>query len=229
MNLEQHFIGKISGNLAFFRQMPNSTYKFQCPYCQTSGRHKSGRALKDGDCASYFYEKQSVINFRCHKCGIGKQFHTFLKDHFPNEFIAYVQERERRGTTGKGHNCPTLANALESVGKLKFGKPVFDKQHAHQEPTPPQEEESSRTQQDRSCGNPPKVQILPRMRSPQQQAGCQAHINRLIKQKHERARRRRGDLWWSSARGGLTNGEYMRTMHLSAKSTTIPIILNQHE
>ena len=123
------------------------------------------------------------------------QFHSLLKDHFPDEFISYVQERERRGTTGKGHNCPTLADALESVGQLKFGKPVFDKQEINQEPIPPKEEETSQPQQDQSCDNPPKVQKLPRMKSPEQQAGCQAHINRLIKQKHERARRRRGDLW----------------------------------
>lgn len=45
------------------------------------------------------------------------------------------------------------------------------------------------------CGKPPKVQKLPPMTSPQQQSGCQAHINHLIKQKHERARRRRDDLW----------------------------------
>ena len=196
MNLEKQFIGKISGNLAFFRQMPNSTYKFQCPYCQTSGRHKSGRALKDDERVSYFYEKKGAINFKCYQCGIGNQFHTFLKDHFPDEFIAYVQERERRGSTGKGHNCPTLANALESIGGVIFKKPVFKKKETNQEPnTANEEKEASPPQQDQSCGNPPKIQILPRIKSPEQQAGCQAHINRLIKQKHERARRRRGELW----------------------------------
>ena len=195
MNLEQHFIGKISGNLAFFRQMPSSAYKFQCPYCQVSGWNKSGRALKDYECVSYFYEKKGAINFKCHQCGTGNQFHNFLKDHFPNEFIAYVKEREQRGTTGKGHNCPTLANAIESIGGAMFTKPDFRKQQANQEPKTAKEEEASPPQQDQGCGNPPKVQKLPRMKSPEQQAGCQSHINRLIKQKHERARRRRGDLW----------------------------------
>ena len=110
------------------------------------------------------------------------------------EFIAYVKEREERGTTGKAHNCPTLRNALESIGGAMFKKPVFRKQETNQELNKAKEEKSSPPKQDQGCGNPPKVQKLPPMKSPQQQAGCQAHINRLIKQKHERARKHRGDL-----------------------------------
>ena len=195
MNLEQHYALKVSGNLQHFRQMPNGTYKFQCPYCQRGAQHKSGRAWKEEDWVAYFYEIEGATNFKCHKCGEHMQFHYFLKDHFPKEFIAYVKEREERGTTGKGHNCPTLANALKSISGRMFKKPVFRKQETNQETNTSKEGKASPPKQDQGCGNPPKVQKLPPMRSPQQQSGCQAHINHLIKQKHERARRRRGDLW----------------------------------
>ena len=96
------------------------------------------------------------------------------------------------GTTGKRHNCPTLANALESIGELQFEKPVFRKQEHN---TANEEKEASPPQKDQGCGNSPKFQKLPPMRSPEQQAGCQGRINHLIKQKHERERKQRGDLW----------------------------------
>ena len=195
MNLEHQFAGEISGNLLYFRQMPNGTYKFQCPYCQRGARHKSGRAWKDRDCASYFYEREGALNFSCHKCGTKRQFHNFLKDHFPNQFIAYVKEREQRGTTGKGHNCPTLTNALESIGGAMFAKPDFRKQQTKQEPKTEKAEKASLPQPDQGCGNPPKFQKLEGMKSPEQQAGCQSRMNHLIKQKRERERKRRGDLW----------------------------------
>ena len=209
MNLEQKFMDKISSGLPFFRQMPNSSYKFQCPYCQTSGRHKSGRALKDIDCASYFYEKKGVINFICYKCGMGNQFHNFLKDHFPNEFISYVQEREKRGTTGKGHNCPTLANALESIGRLKFDKPVFNlKQDDNGGDTSDniEKQSSTRTAEDSSDtkeddakyiiyeGQRYKLTHCSPATTPQALAGHGAPINRVMNRRERMRRERRGDL-----------------------------------
>lgn len=210
MNLEQQFTGKISGNLAFFRQMPNSTYKFQCPYCQASGRHKSGRALKDDERVSYFYEKKGAINFKCYQCGIGNQFHTFLKDHFPDEFIAYVQERERRGTTGKGHNCPTLANALETVGRLKLEKPVFNlKQDGNSSETSEKIEKQSPTRTAEDPGNTKeddtqyiihdgqryKLTHCSPATTPQALAGHGAPINRVMNRRERMRRERRGELW----------------------------------
>ena len=195
MNLEQSFIRKITGGLLRYRFKGSDVHQFFCPYCQSSGINKKGKKISPSEATGYFYPKKSATNFICHRCGKRKQFLNFLKDHFQKEFIAYVKEREERGTTGKGHNCPTLANALESIGGAIFKKPVFRKEETNQEPnTANEEKEASLPQPDQGCGNPPKVQKLPPMRSPQQQAGCQAHINRLIKQKHERARRRRGDL-----------------------------------
>lgn len=195
MNLEQSFISKTSGQLLHYRFKSSDVHQFCCPYCQSSGFDKKGKKISPSKAKGYFYKKEDAVNFKCHKCGTGKQFHNFLRDHFPHEFIAYVKEREQRGTTGKGHNCPTLRNALESIGGAMFKKPVLRKQETNQEPNTAKEEQASPPQQDQGCGNPPKVQKLPPMQSPQQQAGCQAHINHLIKQNHERARRRRGDLW----------------------------------
>jgi len=197
MNLEQLFISKISGGLLLYRFKGGEVHQFCCPYCQSSGIDKKGKKISPSRAKGYFYPEKGATNFKCHTCGTGEQFHNFLRDHFPNEFIAYVKEREVRGTTGKGHNCPTLKNALDSIGGAMFKKPVFRKEETNQEPNTANEEkeEASPPHQDQGCGNPPKVQKLPSMKSPQQQAGCQAHINRLIKQKHEHARKHRGDLW----------------------------------
>lgn len=195
MNLEQSFISKISSGLLLYRFKGVEAHQFCCPYCQSSGINKKGKKISQSEATGYFYPKKSATNFICHRCGARMQFHNFLKDHFPHEFIAYVKEREKRGTTGKGYNCPARANAIESIGGAMFTKPDFRKQQTNQETKTAKEEEVSQPQQDQGCGNPPKVQKLPPIKSPQHQAGCQAHINRLIKQKHERARRRRGELW----------------------------------
>ena len=125
MNLEQSFISKISGQLLHYRFKSSEVHQFCCPYCQSSGFDKKGKKISPSGAKGYFYKKEDSINFKCHKCGTGKQFHNFLKDHFKKEFIAYVKEREERGTTGKGHNCPTLRNALESIGGATFKKLVF--------------------------------------------------------------------------------------------------------
>ena len=193
MNLERKYVHLISGRLQNYRFNGN-VHQLRCPYCQLSDRDSKGRSITDAKAKGYFYEKNGTLNFKCHKCGTGKQFHNFLKDHFSSEFIAYVKERERVGTTGKGHNCPTLANALESIGALKFEKPVFNEQETRQDANSPMQEVPPPIQKE-VCGNPPKIQILPPMKSPQQQAGCQGRINLLIKQKHERERKRRGDFW----------------------------------
>ena len=197
MTLEESFIDKISYQLPNFKRN-NTSFQFRCPYCQLGSHHRTGRPWKNSDFRAYFYRAENATNFKCHKCGKHTQFHQFLKDHFPTEFLEYVRERELQGTTGFQTNCPTLDKALLDTGKIKFDKPDFGsrkKQHQSQ----PSNSESSQTPQQsspsESCGNAPKKQVLPPMRSPQQQAGHQAHLNYLMKQKHERDRNRRGELW----------------------------------
>ena len=197
MNLEETFINRIDQRLLNFKQNHNSC-QFRCPYCQTSSHHRSGRPWKNSDFRAYFYKAENATNFKCHKCGKHTQFHAFLKDHFPTEFMEYVRERELMGTTGFQTNCPTLDKALLDTGKIKFEKPDFSSRKQQQQSQPTNSEPSQTSQQSspsESCGNAPKQQVLPPMRSPQQQAGHQARLNRLIKEKQERDRKRRGELW----------------------------------
>ena len=118
-------------------------HQFYCPYFQPHGTEKTGKKISPSKAKGYFYKKEDSINFKCHKCGTGKQFHNFLNDHFQKEFIAYVKEREQRGTTGKGHNCPTLTNALESVGGAIFKKPIFRGEETNQESNTANEEKEA--------------------------------------------------------------------------------------
>ena len=196
MTLEEIFINKINHQLPNFQRNPSS-YQFRCPYCQMGSHHRSGRSWKNSDFRAYFYNQDNATNFKCHKCGIHRQFHRFLQDHFPNEFIEYVQEREARGTTGYQHNCPTLANALIDVGVIRFEKPDFAARKAQAQSTSTNAaplQDSHKSPVAKSSGPAPKVTHLPRL-TPQQQAGHQARLNHLMKQKEERDRQRRGELW----------------------------------
>ena len=144
------------------------------------------------------------------KCSTRIQFHNFLKDHFPNEFISYVQEREKRGTTGKGHNCPTLANALENIGRLKFDKPVFNlKQDDNVGDTSEkiENQSSTRTTQDSANTKDDDTQYIlhdgcrykrtfcPPATTPQALAGHGAPINKVMNRRERMRRERRGELW----------------------------------
>ena len=91
MSLEQSFIRKITRGLLHYRFKGRDVHRFCCPYCQPHGTDKTGNKISPSKAKRYFYKKEDSINFQCHKCGTGKQFHNFLRDHFPNEFIAYIK------------------------------------------------------------------------------------------------------------------------------------------
>ena len=210
MNLEQSFIRKITGGLLHYRFKGGDVHQFCCPYCQTHGTDKAGRKISSSKAKGYFYKKEDSINFKCHKCGTGKQFHNLLRDHFQKEFLAYVKERELRGTTGKGHNCPTLANALESVGKLKFDKPEFNKyredsasktsETSDKQSLTRMTEDSDHTKEDDTKfiihdGRRFKLTPCPPATTPQALAGHGAQLNREMNRIDRMRRERCGELW----------------------------------
>ena len=158
----------------------SSSIRFQCPYCQF------GNNISSGKCKGYLYEINGDWNFKCYKCSTGKSLSNFLKEHFPEHYLQYVIERDRAGLTGWGSNCPKLETALKNKGFLssppQFGKDGDDSMNN----TSDSSDRSGGGQKAPGCDKAPRITKLPPMRSPQQQAGQQAHLNHLIKQRQKR-------------------------------------------
>ena len=199
MTIEQSIIQGISYSLRFFTKTPTG-HKFACPYCQCGSKDHKGREMSVGKVKGSLYQVSEGIawNYRCFRCNTRVSFTKFLEDHFPRHFEAYVRQREELGTTGKHTNCPKLETVLKRQGVLPENPPDFSWQGtlppvqkrlegapgAHQ--NPPMMPNSPTA---------PKITKLPPMRSPQQQSGCQAKINQVMKQRERKRREQSGELW----------------------------------
>ncbi len=190
MSIEKSIIDAISFSLPHFTTTKKG-WKFQCPYCQHGLKDHKGRHYGPGRVKGNFYQYQNRVIFHCFLCEEQKEFQSFLRDHFPNEFLEYVKRREELGLTGYQTNCPSLTTVLKKQGVLHQHPPAFNKQ------------KSDDPEQDPSTHPPvppvtpsvpaaPKVTKLPPMRSPQQQAGHQSRLNHLVKQRHQQRRLREG-------------------------------------
>lgn len=199
MTIEQSIIQGISYSLGFFSRTQNG-YKFQCPYCQHGSKDHKGRQMTLGRVKGSLYQVsgRNDWKYRCFRCGEHKAFHNFLEDHFPKHFEAYIRQRDALGTTGKHTNCPTLETVLRRQGMLPQGDPDFSWQGT----LPPIQERLQGApgvhQQPPMMSNwpsGPKITKLPPIKNPQQQAGCQAKINQVMKQREKRRREQSGELW----------------------------------
>lgn len=185
MTIETTLIDYISPSLPLFSRQLNA-YRFQCPYCQSNGKSSKGKTLAPSDAKGYLYSTGNVWDFKCHKCGEHQSFEKFLEAQYPLLHFEYVRLRDQLGTTGFQTNCPTLETLLKKRGMLE-NPPEFRPERFHQQIprpiTPPAAP---------SAAPAPKVTKLPPMRSPQQQAGCQASLNHQMKQREQRRRERQG-------------------------------------
>jgi hypothetical protein len=141
-------------------------------------------------CKGFFYSNGNALNFKCHRCGIGKQFHTFLEDHFPSVFLEYVAERDGLGLTGKGTNAPTLSNATERVSgqvTAASGDEVVESGSDMKKTGYKSAGNDAASNQNRvdSGARKPTITKLPRL-TPQQQAGCSARLAHKVKQHQQR-------------------------------------------
>ena len=193
LSIEQRFIDQISGNLVYFSRQSNA-YRFLCPYCQSSGKDSKGKPYAPGGAKGFLYQKNNAWNFICHRSDCeshtlnsqGKSFEKFLADHFPKQHLDYVKSRDQLGLTGFQTNCPTLETLLKKRGELG-NPPGFRPGRIHQQIPRPLMPPAAP-----SAPATPKVTKLPPMRSPQQQAGCQASLNHQMKQREQRRREREG-------------------------------------
>ena len=199
MTIEQSIIHEISGSLKFFTDTPNG-HKFQCPYCQHGSKNHKGKPMDKNRVKGSLYKVsgRNDWKFRCFLCNESVAFTTFLEDHFPKHFEAYVRQREALGTTGKHTNCPKLATILKRQGVLPQHPPDFSWHGT----LPPVEKPAEGALGGHQC--PPVMPNLPSasnttkldgVRSPQHQAGLQGPINRVMKQREKRRRDRSGELW----------------------------------
>lgn len=188
MTIEESIIDSIALSLLHLTKT-DSGWKFQCPYCQHGTKDYKGRNYGPGRVKGNFYTYKNRVIFHCFLCEEQKEFASFLRDLFPKQFLQYVQRREELGLTGYQTNCPSLSTVLKQQGVLPQHPPVFP---SKEQPQTIQQEHPSKTHTAPSSVPAPKVTKLPPMRSPQQQAGCQASLNRKMKQREQRRRQRQG-------------------------------------
>jgi predicted RNA-binding Zn-ribbon protein involved in translation (DUF1610 family) len=181
-SIDEIFIECISAALPLFERKLNA-HRFQCPYCQSSGKNGRGKTLAPSDAKGYLYPVGKAWNFKCHKCGEHQSFEKFLEAHFPLLHFEYVRLRDQLGTTGFQTNCPSLETLLKKRGMLG-NPPEFRPERFHQQVQRPKTAPSAPLA--------PKITKLPPMRSPQQQAGHQTRFNHYEKQMRNRRREQEG-------------------------------------
>ena len=110
MSIDNQFVFNISGSLEQFKKKNKGVYNFRCPYCGDSQKYKN-------KARGYFFTSKNDLVYKCHNCGIGRNFSGFLKDNFPLIHDQYVMEKYKAGLTGKHRNV--------SKPKFDFEKPTF--------------------------------------------------------------------------------------------------------
>ena len=190
-SIEEIFIDYIASSLPLFSQQ-QSAYRFQCPYCQSSGKNSKGKSYASSDAKGYLYSYGNAWNYKCHKCGEHQSFVKFLEAQLPLLHFEYVRLRDQLGTTGFQTNCPSLETLLKKRGMLSVQPPEFRPEKFYQSLKRPAASPAPCSAG--AAPTAPKVTKLPPMRSPQQHAGQQSRLNHFVKQREQRRRLRDG--WW---------------------------------
>ena len=183
--LEEIFIHYISSTLPLFERK-TSAYRFQCPYCQSSGKTSKGKDLAPSEAKGYLYPYGNAWNYKCHKCGAHQSFEKFLEEQVPLIHFEYVRQRDQLGTTGFQTNCPSLETLLKKRGVLG-NPPEFRPERFHQHVQRPVTQPAAP-----SAPATPKVTKLPPVLTREGLAGHQAQFNRREKQRAKRRREREG-------------------------------------
>ena len=110
MSIDNQFVFNISGSLEQFKKKNKGVYNFRCPYCGDSQKYKN-------KARGYFFTSKNDLVYKCHNCGVGRNFSGFLKDNFPLIHDQYVMEKYKAGLTGKHRSVPKP--------KFDFEKPTF--------------------------------------------------------------------------------------------------------
>jgi hypothetical protein len=157
----EEFLGKLS---SVDCKKNGSVWSFACPYCSPL-EMKDPKKKKKTACLIWNISQNSW-KFACQRCGKKTNFFHALRDFDPGLASRYQLERDQAGTTGWGHDCPSGHPEQDHRPRFVAVPPGplngQEKEQEHQSPSAPIR--------------------LPRL-TPQQQAGCQAALNRKMKQR----------------------------------------------
>ena len=110
--IDTKYVGLVSTQLLKFTEKKKGTYNFRCPYCGDSEK-------KQNKARGYLFSMRDSFVFKCHNCGVTRNFSQFLKDQNTNLHDEYVMERYKEGMTGKNYQ-------VKAPDLKKFNaKPVF--------------------------------------------------------------------------------------------------------
>ena len=115
--IDTKYIGLVSSQLLKFTEKKKGTYNFRCPYCGDSEK-------KQNKARGYLFTMRDSFVFKCHNCGVTRNFSQFLKDQNGNLHDEYVMERYKEGMTGKNYQVKT-PDFKPFVAKPVFKKNIF--------------------------------------------------------------------------------------------------------
>ena len=115
--IDTKYIGLVSSQLLKFTEKKKGTYNFRCPYCGDSEK-------KQNKARGYLFTMRDSFVFKCHNCGVTRNFSQFLKDQNINLHDEYVMERYKNGMTGKNYQVKT-PDFKPFVAKPVFKKNIF--------------------------------------------------------------------------------------------------------
>lgn len=115
--IDTKYIGLVSTQLLKFVEKKKGTYNFRCPYCGDSVK-------KQNKARGYLFSMRDSFVYKCHNCGVTRNFSQFLKDQNTNLHDEYVMERYKEGMTGKNYQVKT-PDFKPFVTKPVFKKNIF--------------------------------------------------------------------------------------------------------
>lgn len=111
--IDLKYLKLISNRLPFFKQKSDKIYNCRCIICGDSSKKKN-RAR------GYFYVIKNDLLYKCHNCGIGMQFGSFLKTQDKLMYDQYILERYTQGLpSNKAHQ--------KAEPLFKMAEPIFKK------------------------------------------------------------------------------------------------------
>jgi len=107
------YLKLISNRLPLFKQKSDRIYNCRCVICGDSSRKKN-------KARGYFYVIKNDLLYKCHNCGIGLQFGSFLKEQDRLLYDQYVLERYTEG-------LPAKKPHQKAEPLFKMAQPLFEK------------------------------------------------------------------------------------------------------